>query len=119
VGTHTGFDRLVLYFGADRVPTFTVTPQRTASFRTDPADQLVTLRGTSGVRVVVHDTVRAAGVGTGMRPLFPALREVRGIGDFEAVVSYGVGVLGPARIRVSTLASPYRLVIDLAWPDPA
>lgn len=119
VGSHTGFDRLVLYFGTDRVPTFTVTPQRTSSFRTDPADLLVTLRGTSGVRVVVQNTVRASGVSTGVRPMFPALREVRGIGDFEAVVSYGVGVLGAASIRVTTLSSPYRLVIDVAWPDPA
>jgi hypothetical protein len=119
VGSHTGYDRLVLYFGTDAVPPFTVTPQDSATFRQDPSDLPVTLKGTSGVRVVVHDTVRANQTVEDLLPLYPAIRQVRGIGDFEAVVSYGVGVLGPARVHVTTLSSPSRLVVDVAWPDPS
>jgi hypothetical protein len=120
VGSHTGYDRLVLYFGTDAVPLFTVTPQDSASFKADPSDETVTLAGTSGIRVVVRDTVRATTTAENLLPRFPAIRQVRSIGDFEAVVSYAVGTAGTSpRIRVTTLSSPSRLVIDVAWPDPA
>jgi len=68
---------------------------------------------------VVQGTVRRSATVEDLRPMYPAIRQVRGIGDFEATVSYGVGVLGPARVRVTTLTGPNRLVIDVAWPDPA
>jgi hypothetical protein len=119
VGSHTGFDRLVLDFGTDAVPSFTVTPQRRPVFPQDPSDIPVTLAGTSGVRVVLQGTVRRSTTKEDLRPTYPAIREVGGIGDFEATVSYGVGVLGPASVRVTTLTAPNRLVIDVAWPDPA
>jgi hypothetical protein len=120
VGTHTGYDRLVLYFGTDAVPPFTVAPQDSASFKADPSDETVTLAGTSGIRVVVRDTVRAMTTAQNLRPRYPAIRQVRTIGDFEAVVSYAVGTSGSSpQIRVTTLSAPNRLVIDVAWPDPA
>jgi hypothetical protein len=120
VGTHTGYDRLVLDFGTDPVPVFTVTPQDTPSFHLDPSDLVVTLLGNSGVRVVLQTTVVTSHADIGdIKPLLPAIREVRPIGDFEAVVSYGVGVAGRALVRVRTLTAPNRLVVDVAWPDPA
>jgi hypothetical protein len=119
VGSHTGYDRLVLDFGGDAVPPFTVTPQSNPVFPQDPSDVPVTLAGTSGVRVVLQSTVRASAAVEDLRPRYPAIRQVRGIGDFEATVSYGVGVLGPPRVRVTTLTGPNRLVVDVAWPDPA
>ena len=120
VGSHTGFDRLVLDFGTDPVPDFTVTPQDTSAFRMDPSDTLVTLDGDSGVRVVVQSTVlMPSAIIDDLRPRFPAIREVQQIGNFEAYVSYGVGVSGTSMIRVLTLTSPNRLVVDVAWPDPA
>jgi hypothetical protein len=119
VGSHTGYDRLVLYFGSDVVPPYTVTPQDSASFKADPSDQAVTLKGTSGVRVVLQNTARANQTVEDLRPMYPAIRQVRNIGDFEAVVSYAVGVLGRAQVRVTTMKAPNRLVIDVAWPDPA
>lgn len=120
VGSHTGYDRLVLTFGTGPVPSFTVTPQRTATFPMDPSDDPVTLRGQSGVRVVLQSTLLApTALVDDVRPGYPAVREVQQIGNFEAVVSYAVGVGGsPARVRVSTLTSPHRLVIDVAWPSP-
>jgi hypothetical protein len=120
VGTHTGYDRLVLYFGTDAVPPFTVTPQDSASFKADPSDETVRLAGTSGVRVVVHDTVRANRSVENLLPRHVAIHQVRSIGDFEAVVSYAVGTSGSSpQIRVTILSAPNRLVIDVAWPDPA
>ena len=120
VGSHTGYDRLVLSFGTDAVPAFTVTPQDSATFKADPSDETVALAGTSGIRVVVRDTVRATTTSENLLPRFPAIRQVRDVGDFEAVVTYAVGTAGTSpSIRVTTLSAPNRLVIDVAWPDPA
>ena len=47
-------------------------------------------------------------------PGLPAVKEVTQLGDFEAVVSYGIGVDQRRPIEVSTLSSPSRLVIDIA-----
>ncbi len=114
--SHEGFDRLVLDFGSNPVPHFTVTPQQTSTFPRDPSDLKVTLEGDAGVRVTVHDTVLTSTAVIGhLVPRYPAIREVREIGNFEAVVSYGVGVRGPVRIRVTTLSGLHLLVVDVAW----
>lgn len=115
-GRHDGFDRLVLEFAAGPVPSYEVTTQAHAAFRRDPSDAEVVLDGDSGVRVVVRGTVVAASAAEHLAPAYPALREVERIGDFEAVVSYGAGVSGVARVRVTTLASPARLVVDVLQP---
>ena len=47
-------------------------------------------------------------------PGLPAVKEIAQLGDFEAVVSYGIGVDRRRPIEVSTLSSPSRLVIDIA-----
>jgi hypothetical protein len=46
-------------------------------------------------------------------PGFTALKEVAQVGDFEAVVSYGLGVDRRRPFKVSTLSGPSRLVIDV------
>ena len=48
---------------------------------------------------------------------FLALRQLKGAGEFEAVLHYGIGQATRAGFRVFTLTNPSRLVIDLA--DPA
>jgi hypothetical protein len=45
-------------------------------------------------------------------PDLPLLKEVVIAGNFEAVLSFGVGLAGPARVEVRELSSPARLVID-------
>ena len=47
-------------------------------------------------------------------PGLAAVKEVAQLGDFEAVVSYGIGVDQRRPIEVSTLSNPSRLVIDIA-----
>jgi hypothetical protein len=42
-----------------------------------------------------------------------AVKEVAQVEDFEAVLSWGIGVTSEAPFRVSTLTSPPRLVIDI------
>jgi hypothetical protein len=49
-----------------------------------------------------------------LSPGLPAVKEVAQVGDFEAVVSYGIGIDRRRPITVSTLSGPSRLVIDVA-----
>jgi len=50
-----------------------------------------------------------------VRP-FTQLKEVRLAGDFEGVVTYGIGLAARGDFRVFTLTGPDRLVVDLAFP---
>jgi hypothetical protein len=47
-------------------------------------------------------------------PGLTAVKEIAQLGDFEAVVSYGIGVDQQRPIQVFTLSNPSRLVIDIA-----
>ena len=49
----------------------------------------------------------------------PEIREVAQIGNFERVVSYGIGLATPACVRVLELSGPTRLVIDVQTPADA
>ena len=42
----------------------------------------------------------------------PLVKEIVGSGDFEAVVTYGIGLAYKAQTRILTLDNPNRLVID-------
>src|SRR5262245_31634784 len=54
-----------------------------------------------------HDTVPGR-ISTNL----PLVREIVGSGDFEAVVTYGIGLSCKAHTRILTLEHPNRLVID-------
>lgn len=43
----------------------------------------------------------------------PLVKEIVCSGDFESVVSYGIGVFYKTEYRVFTLTNPTRVVIDL------
>src|SRR4029434_2860971 len=47
-----------------------------------------------------------------MKPKLPVVKEIVSAGDFESVVTYGIGLGKKAETRIITLASPNRLVID-------
>lgn len=111
---HATFDRFVMQFRENRVPPFEVHRQRTSTFVMDASGRVVHLLGHAGIGVRVEP---ATGFGSyhGPRrfvPRFPQLREAREIGDFEAVYQWGLGVHRNSCIRVFTLRSPARLVID-------
>ena len=60
-----------------------------------------------------------SGAPTDIEPNLPAIREVAQIGNFERVVSYGVGMATRACFRVLELTGPTRLVIDVQTPADA
>jgi len=114
VAHHDGYDRLVIGFAtASAMPQYQLNRQATAHFVRDASGQPVTLQGSAGIKVVVRNADITPGAPTDLKPNLPEIREVTQIGDFERVVSYGVGLASPACFRVLELSGPTRLVIDV------
>ena len=98
----------------------------------DPSDKVVSLQGQSYLQVVVHGAVAHwsatpvapyTGPST-VTPGYPTIKQVSISGDFEAVLSFGIGLDRTAGFQVTRLRSPDRLVVDIAespawrmWPD--
>jgi hypothetical protein len=111
---HDGYDRLVIAFPtANTMPEYQLTRQATATFVRDASGQPVALNGSAGIRAVLRNADITPGAPTDVKPGLPAIREVAQIGNFERVVSYGVGLANPACFRVLELSGPTRLVIDV------
>jgi hypothetical protein len=122
VGTASGYDRIVIEFDGP-VPSYSVAPQGSSSFRVDASYQLLQLQGSSGVRIVVHGAADYDVNGNqtfkgsqDLKPGYPVLKEARQVGDFERVFSWGLGLSSPNCIRAFTLTGPDRLVIDVESP---
>ena len=114
VAHHDGYDRLVIGFPtANAMPEYQLTRQATSTFLRDASGLPTTLEGSAGIRVVLRNADTTPGAPTDLKPELPAIREVAQIGNFERVVSYGVGLAAPACIRVLELSGPTRLVIDV------
>jgi hypothetical protein len=116
-GRHTGFDRVVFEFRGP-VPEYRV--DYVDQLVQDGSGQPVAVAGAADLEVVfqgadAHDadgtpTISPRRFSTGL----PAVKEIAQIGDFEAVVSYGIGVDRRRPLEVSTLSGPSRLVIDVS-----
>ena len=82
----------------------------------DPSGVQVTLAGSAGLVVTVRGAT-ANGSFTGSTDLRPSgtavLEEARQIGDFEGVVTWGLGLSRASCFRVLTLTGPSRLVVDV------
>lgn len=120
VGRHGGFDRVVFQFDGGR-------PSYHIGYRGVP------LQGGSGLPIPVLGTT-ALQVDMGahtvdmssadfpltfrptraLTPRYPALRQVRYGGEFEALATFGVGLRGRSGFRVLELRNPTRLAIDIA-----
>ena len=122
VAHHSGYDRITFQFDGG-LPAYSITPQSNAQFTQDASGQTVVLMGSSGLRIVFHDSSGHTPSGqqtytgsTDLVPNLPSVREVREIGDFERVLSWGVGIAGSPCYHVSELSGPTRLVIDVQAP---
>jgi hypothetical protein len=123
VAHQTGFDRIVFEFAPQagataHIPTYTVSRQASAKFVKDPSGLPVTMRGSAGLRIVVHGASGASSY-SGSRDQIvnlPVVQEVEQLGDFEAVLSWGAGLSQAACIRTLELPNPTRLVIDVQTP---
>jgi hypothetical protein len=115
VGQHTTFDRFVMQFRGTRVPQYFATRQASSQFTLDASGRHVTLRGHAGIAIRLPHTT-AIGSYHGRRdftPPFVQLREARELGDFESVTNWGLGIHQQSCMRVFTLTSPTRLIVDV------
>jgi hypothetical protein len=128
-GQHGSYERLVLEFTA---PYGAVKVGYVPVVRQDPSNRIVPMRGRSFLQIVIHEAVATyaatpitpyAGPST-VTPGYPTLEQVSISGDFEAVLSFGIGLSRTAGFRVQRLTAPERLVLDVAetpawrmWPE--
>ena len=122
-GRHSGYDRVVFEF-AGPTPAYAV--KYVDQVRQDPSDRPVPLKGTAFLSVVmqggtldttpqVDDPAQAKSYEGPRRtqPDLSAVEEIAAAGDFEAVLSFGVGLDNRAPFRVLRLRDPARIVIDV------
>ena len=128
-GQHGSYERLTLGFASSYGE---ADVRYVPVVHADPSDKVVPLQGRSFLQVVVHGAVahwpatpsRAYGGPSTVTPGYPTLKQVCIAGDFEAVLSFGIGLDRTAGFQVTRLQSPDRLVVDIAesppwqmWPD--
>lgn len=114
VDEHGGYDRFVLQFDGP-VPAYTVKRTAKPVFTQGASGQTITLSGTSGVQVLLHNASQSAtysGPTDFPQADFTVLKEARLTQDFEGTVSWGLGLGSAACMRVFALTGPARLVID-------
>jgi hypothetical protein len=118
---HGTYERLVLEFTA---PYGVVKARYVPVVRADPSYRLVHLAGRAFLEIVLQQAVATyaatpitpyAGPST-VTPGYPTLRQVSISGDFESVLSFGVGLSRTAGFRLQRLTAPDRLVLDVAEP---
>jgi hypothetical protein len=108
-----GYDRIVFDFSGG-IPSYDVTRQASANFVQDASGQTVQLEGNAGLKLVLRDADVASAASTSLKPALASIREIRQVGNFERVVSYGIGLASAECMRVVTLSNPSRLVVDVA-----
>jgi hypothetical protein len=122
---HPGFDRITFEFEG-RLPEYTAASW-TGQVTKDPSDQPVPVQGNAFLSVVMYhvdaheaEPPFADTYGPASRAFdLPSIAHVVEAGDFEMVVSFGVGVMERTRIlRTARLRDPARFVIDVATTFP-
>jgi hypothetical protein len=114
-GCHATFDRFVV---RARLATPGYSVRYVSKVVADGSGKTVQLLGTKRIHVVVRDA-RAHTSGGGsllpgtLTPLCSNLRQAKLAGDFEGVVSFGLGLRRKTGFRVFRLSAPTRIVVDV------
>lgn len=121
VARHEGFDRVVVQF--DRGLPETELRQAIPPFTTDPAGQPLTVAGNVFVSLILRGASRGGTDGpvtyegpTDFTLGSDSVVQVRMAGDFEAVMTFVIGLTAPPCYRIFPLSDPSRLVIDFERP---
>jgi hypothetical protein len=118
VGAHPGYDRIV--FDLTALPA-TQNVKYVAQLVRDPSGMPVSLPGNAFLQVTMtgaaaHDAngnPTYTGPQTFTTPQLANVRAVALIGDFEGVVTVGLGLRHRAPVHMFTLTGPNRLVVDV------
>ncbi len=117
---HPGYDRVVFDFSGP-VPSRR-NARYVARLLADPSGRPVPVAGRAILRVafflaVAHNGAGQVIVPTRMAFALPNVMTVVRSGDFESVLSYGIGLAQRASFHVSTFTRPSRVVIDISTPS--
>jgi hypothetical protein len=113
---HAGADRVVFEFRGG-LPSHRI--RYVDRLVQDGSGNTVSVAGAADLEVVfqganAHDGSGAPTVSPRrFSPGLTAVKEVAQVGDFEAMVSYGIGIDRRRPLEISTLAGPSRLVVDV------
>ena len=110
-GCHSGYDRFVVRVGSGGKPGYDV--RYVSQIIADPSGNPVSLLGTKRLRVIIRNATGHTLPST-LTPGCSNLRQVKKAGDFEGVVSFGLGLRRKTGFRVFRLTAPTRIVIDVA-----
>jgi hypothetical protein len=115
-GCHSTYDRFVVR-GRLAKPGYDV--RYVAKVVSDGSGKTVSLLGTKRIRVIVREARGHTSGGTNLlprtlTPLCSNLRQVKEAGDFEGVVTFGLGLRRKTGFRVFRLTGPTRIVVDVA-----
>jgi len=108
-----GYDRIVFEFSGG-IPSYDLTRQESVAFIRDPSGLQAQLDGSAGLKLVFRDADAAASTAADLKPGLLSVRQVTQLGNFERVLTYGVGLSTQQCLRVLTLTGPSRLVVDVA-----
>jgi hypothetical protein len=122
-----GYDRVVFDFTGG-IPSWDLSRQESATFTRDASGQQLTLDGSAGLKLVLRDAdvyaptgpagSSVAGPPNDLKLGFTSIREIAQLGNFERVVTYGIGLSSSRCVRVLQLSNS-RLVVDVATSGSA
>lgn len=115
-GCHDSFDRFVV---RTRLALARYDVRYVKRIVADGSGETVALEGSRRLRIIIrngraHTSTGAALVPRVRTPHCPNLRQVKLAGDFEGVVTFGLGLRSRNGFRVFRLTDPSRLVVDVA-----
>jgi hypothetical protein len=115
-GCHAAFDRVVI---RARFATPGYDVRYVTRIVADPSGKPVSLLGTKRIRVIIRRARGHTSGGTNLlpsrvTPLCSNLRQIKRAGDFEGVVSLGLGLRRRTGFRMFRLTGPTRIVVDVA-----
>lgn len=116
---HRGYDRVVYEVTGAGPSSFTV--RWADRLVADPSGQVVPVAGGALLVVTLRgvDAHTPAGVATAPSAVvfgLPQVLETRWAGDFEAVVTYGIGVTRRTAVHTYRYSAPARVVVDVTVP---
>jgi hypothetical protein len=113
VGSHPGYDRVVIEFSGG-LPAYKLVVQDPSTFVGPYSGKPVSVTGSAGIHLFTYnmDIPPSFQHGTNLTPGYSVLQQVVVMAVFEGQADIAIGLASTVCPSVSTLSSPYRLVID-------
>jgi hypothetical protein len=113
VGTHTGYDRVVVEFTGG-MPTYKLVWQDPTTFVGPASGIPISVAGAAGLHLYIYgmDIPPTYQHGTNMSPNYSVLKQVVVLGVFEGQADVAIGLGRAVCPTVTVMSGPTRLVID-------